>query len=651
MMTTGTILTTAFVYVALLFGIAYYGDRRADDGRSIISTPTIYALSLAVYCTAWTFYGSVGRAVETGVGFLPTYIGPTLVAVLGLTLLKKMIRIGRVHHITSIADFITCRYGKSALLGSVVTIIAVLGIVPYISLQLKAVSTSFLVFHHFPHSPEMLHNLNVPVPLLRDTAFYTALILAVFSILFGTRHLDVTERHEGLVAAIAFESVVKLAAFLAVGIFVTWGIFDGFDDIIQRASSVETLHRLFSVEQRPGMYTNWSMGILLSMLAFICLPRQFQVAVVENVDESHLDRAMWLFPFYLLAINLFVLPIALGGELLFRGKAVEADMYVLYLPLLMEQKSLALIVFIGGLSAATGMVIVETVALSTMICNDLVVPVLLRFSRFRSRKADLSHLLIFIRRAGIVLVLIMGYFYLRLIGEFYHLVSIGLVSFAAVAQFAPSILIGMFWKGGTRSGAIWGLLAGFGVWAYTLVLPSLMHTGVIEGKHFFLHPYPLFGLDLFDPISHTVFWSLLSNSGIYIAVSLFSRPDSIEQAQANLFVDVFAYPDRLSARPRLWKGTASIPDLASLLRRFLGDKRTKEAMAYYARRNGSDWQRNAAADAGFVQLQRKTAGGCHRFRLRPRHGGVRGQGGVSWHRGNHGYPRGNAPGHCPQPEA
>jgi Na+/proline symporter/nitrogen-specific signal transduction histidine kinase len=610
MLTTGAILAAAFFYIALLFSIAYFGDRCADAGRSIISNPTIYALSMAVYCTAWTFYGSVGRAVETGVGFLPTYIGPTLVAVLGLTVLKKIIRIGRIHHITSIADFITSRYGKSALLGSVVTIIAVLGIVPYISLQLKAVSTSFLVFSHFPGPTGVLGNMQTPFSFLGDTAFYAALILAVFSILFGTRHLDVTERHEGLVAAIAFESVVKLAAFLAVGIFVTWGVFEGFDDIIRKASNSENLQRLFTIDRRPGMYANWSMGIFLSMLAFLCLPRQFQVAVVENVDEEHLNRAMWLFPLYLLLINLFVLPIALGGEILFQGKSVEADTYVLSLPLLLQQKTLAIFVFIGGISAATGMVIVETVALSTMICNDLVMPVLLRLPRFRSERGDVSRLIMTIRRSSIVLVLLMGYIYLQLVGEFYQLVSIGLVSFAAVAQFAPSILIGIFWKGGSRRGALWGLLSGFGVWAYTLVIPSLVQTGVITDHYLFLRPYPLFGMGVLDPISHAVFWSLLANSGIYLVVSLFSRPDSIEQAQANLFVDVFAYPDRLFERPRLWRGTASVPDLISLLKRFLGEKRTRKAMAQYAWRNGTDWHQKAAADAGFVSYSEKLLAGA-----------------------------------------
>ncbi len=381
MLTTETILFFSFAYIGLLFAIAYIGDRHAQIGQSLVSNPYIYALSLAVYCTAWTFYGSVGRAATSGVGFLPTYIGPTLVATLGWFVLRKIIRISKVHRITSIADFIASRYGKSATLGSVVTIIAVLGIIPYISLQLKAISTSYLVIKDYPLIHIPLHFAEVPV--FRDTAFYIALILAVFTILFGTRSLEATERHEGLVAAIAFESIVKLIAFLAVGIFVTYGLYNGFGDIFKRARAVPELQRLFTLETGVGSYADWCIHIFLSMMAVMFLPRQFQIMVVENVNEDHLNKAIWLFPLYLLAINIFVLPIAFGGVLQFGAGNVDADTFVLTLPMTKHKEALALLVFIGGISAATGMVIVATIALSTMICNDLVMPVLLRLPSLR----------------------------------------------------------------------------------------------------------------------------------------------------------------------------------------------------------------------------------------------------------------------------
>jgi len=616
MLETGTILTVSFGYIGLLFAIAYYGDKRADIGRSIISNPYIYALSLAVYCTAWTFYGSVGRAVNTGPGFLTIYIGPTLIAILGWFVLRKIIRISKIHRITSIADFIASRYGKSTTLGGSVTIIAVLGIVPYISLQLKAISTSYLLIRQYPLISKPVHFADIPV--LADTAFYVALLLAVFSILFGTRHLEATERHEGLVAAIAFESMVKLVAFLAVGIFITYGVYDGFGDVFKKAEAVPELKRLFTMGESPGAYTDWIIYIFLSMMAIMFLPRQFQVAVVENVNEEHLNKAIWLFPLYLLAINIFVMPVALGGVLHFGIGQVDADTFVLSLPMAEHKEGLALFVFIGGLSAATGMVIVETIALSTMICNDLVMPVLIRMQFFQiSKRADLSSILLSIRRGSIVLVLLLSYIYFRFIGEFYALVSIGLVSFAAVAQFAPSILGGIFWKRGTRAGALCGLIAGFLVWVYTLVFPSLvqagfLHQSFVEEGPFgieFLKPFQLFGLQNFDHIAHSLFWSMLANIGAYTGVSLYSRPTAIEHSQATLFVDVFRHSGETDDSP-IWKRTASVPDLRSLLSRFLGQHRADEALSSYAEKRKIDWKAALTADAGFVSYVEKLLAGA-----------------------------------------
>src|SRR6266511_3502865 len=508
MLTAPVIVIASFAYVGLLFAIAYYGDKRADAGRSVISNPYIYALSLAVYCTSWTFYGSVGRATSGGANFLAIYIGPTLMAALWWLVLRKMIRISKANRITSIADFIAARYGKSTLLGGLVTIVAVVGIMPYISLQLKAVSSSFTLLVQYP-AIVMPARLGA-APLLQDKALYVALILAAFAILFGTRHLDATERHEGIVAAIAFESLVKLLAFLAVGVFVTFGMYRGFGDLFGRAAADPRLSTLLTFGAGVGTYSSWAWLTLLSMLAIMLLPRQFQVAVVENVDEDHVGKAIWLFPLYLLAINIFVLPIAVSGLLRFPDGSVDADTFVLTLPMLEQQQGLALLAFIGGMSAATGMVIVETIALSTMVCNDLVMPALLRMGRLRlNERDDLSGLLLAIRRATIVLLLLLGYVYFRLAGEAYALVSIGLVSFAAVAQFAPALLGGLFWKGGSRAGALAGLGAGFLVWIYTLLLPSFAQSGWLPASFLeqgpfgiaWLRPLQLFGLSDLDQVA------------------------------------------------------------------------------------------------------------------------------------------------------
>ena len=622
MLKTETILFVSFGYVGLLFVIAYYGDKRADAGRSIISNPYIYALSLAVYCTAWTFYGSVGMAVHSGLGFLTIYIGPTLTAMLGWLVLRKIIRISKLYRITSIADFIASRYGKSPTLGGVVTIIAVIGVVPYIALQLKAISTGFLLINHYPEISVTSNFANIPV--LGDTAFYVALALAVFAIFFGTRHLDASERHEGLVAAIAFESIVKLVAFLAVGLFVTYGLYNGFADLFEKARSFSDLKDALTVDSTgqssrlfkdlltmsagASTYIDWCMYLFLSMMAIFLLPRQFQIIVVENVNEEHLNKAIWLFPLYLLAINIFVLPIAFGGVLQFAGGGIDADTFVLALPMAARQQLLTLIVYLGGMSAATGMVIVETIALSTMICNDLVMPLLLRLPiPALSRQSELTGLLLTIRRASIILVLMLGYAYFHYIGGFYALVSIGLRSFAAVAQFAPALIGGIFWKGGTRYGAISGLIAGFALWTYTLILPSLVQAGIISQDFVtagpfgieMLKPYQLFGLQHFNPISHSVFWSMLVNVSVYVTVSVLSRPRAIEHTQAVLFVDVFRYSGE-TGDSLFRRGTVNLPDLKSLLARFLGRTKAEEELSGYAERHNINWDDYLTVDADLV---------------------------------------------------
>ncbi|HEX9921035.1 MAG TPA: sensor histidine kinase, partial [Anaerolineae bacterium] len=541
------------------------------------------------------------------------YLGPTLMAALWWLVLRKMIRISKVNRITSIADFIASRYGKSAVLGGLVTIVAVIGIIPYISLQLKAISTSFTVLLHYPEiiMPTETH----AVPVLGDTAFYIALLLAVFAILFGTRHLDVTEHHEGLVVAIAFESVIKLLAFLAVGIFVTFGFYNGFGDVFARAAANPDLTALFTMEGGGGSYLSWAWLIFLSMMAIMFLPRQFQMAVVENVNENHLNKAIWLFPLYMLAINIFVLPIAFGGLLQFPGGQVDPDTFVLALPMVDRQQILALVVFIGGLSAATSMVIVATVALTTMVSNDLVIPALLRLQAVRAtERSDLSWLLLTIRRSAIVAILLLSYGYFRITSESLPLVSIGLISFAAVAQFAPPILGGMYWKGGTRLGALVGLTAGFLVWGYTLPLPSLvlsdwLPASFIEGGPFgltLLKPYQLLRISGMDPITHAMFWSMLVNTGGYVIVSLLGQQSVIEHRQASLFVDVFKQTVESDQR-RLWRGTVSVPALYELLGRFLGSERVDEAFAKYAQEQGLTWAE--VADAELVAFAEKLLAG------------------------------------------
>jgi Na+/proline symporter/nitrogen-specific signal transduction histidine kinase len=605
------VVLAAFAYLGVLFAIAYQADRRADAGRSVIANPMVYALSMAVYCTTWTFYGSVGRAAATGIGFLPIYLGPTLMLALGWFVIAKMVRVAKLNRVTSIADFVASRYGKSHLLGGLVTVIAVVGIIPYIALQLKAVSNSFTILLSYPDI--VMPATAGTAPLLSDSAFYVAIVMAAFTILFGTRHLDATERHEGMVAAIAFESVVKLIAFFAVGLFVTYGIYDGFADVFDRAQASARLEALTTTADTARSYGSWAGLTFLSMLSVLLLPRQFQIAVVENVNPDHIRRAVWMFPFYLFLINIFVLPIAIGGLLQF-PTGVDADTFVLTLPMAHHQQAIALLVFIGGLSAATGMVIVETIALSTMVCNDLVMPVLLRMRSLRMHeRQDISGLLLEIRRWAIGLILMLGYIYFRSAGEAYALVSIGLISFAAVAQFAPAVIGGLYWKGGTREGALAGLMAGFVVWVYTLLLPSFAKSGWLPAEFMahglfgieLLRPLQLFGLTGLDEISHCLFWSLFANIGGYLGVSLLRAPNVREVRQATLFVDA-----EERGRVAGWRGGAPVADLLPLAGRFLGPERARDAFERHAHSRGLADIEALPADARLVQFAESLLAGA-----------------------------------------
>ncbi len=601
-MSQALVIAASFAYLLLLFAVAHQGDRMAARGRSLIANPWMYSLSMAVYCSAWTYFGSVGRAATGGVWFLPIYLGPTLAMGLGWLVLRKIVRIAKTYRITSIADFIGSRYGKSHLLAGLVTLIALVGILPYIALQLKAISAGYALLISGSASTTATHWSS-------DSTFYLALALAGFTMVFGARHLDSTERHEGLVAAIAFESVVKLVAFLAVGLFVVYGLFDGLQDLFARARNVPEVARLLRLEQgTPFAWSQWFALMFLSMLSVLLLPRQFQVMVVENVHEQHLRRAAWVFPLYLLLINLFVLPIAVGGLLHF-GSASGAENFVMSLPLAAGQSGLALLVFIGGLSAATGMVIVEAIAVSTMVCNELVLPWLLRSRRWRSNGgADLSRVLLGIRRAAILCILLLGYAYFHIAGEAYALVSIGLISFAAVAQFAPAVMGGLYWKGGTQRATVAGLLVGFLIWGYTLMLPSIAKSGWMDAGFIqhgawgldWLRPEQLLGLQGLDSLTHALFWSLLLNTAVYVGVSLWRPPSGQEASQALLFVDVF---QRTASRePVFWQGRASVADLRKLCERFLGTRHTALLWARYVREHGLRDVSRLQADPRFVQF-------------------------------------------------
>lgn len=595
------ILICALAYVSLLFCIAWWVDKKAAQGRSIVSNPYVFALSLAVYCTAWTFFGSVGRAATGGLSFLGVYIGPTLLAPLWYWLLHKMTLISKNQRITSIADFISARYGKSPVLAVIVTLIAVLGIVPYISIQIKAVTFGIGTLTGEGHHESLA--------FWADSGFYVTAAMVLFTGVFGTRKLDPNERHEGLVAAIAFESLVKLLAFMAVGAFVVWGIFGGFADLFSRGMANLQTARLFTFADSGVTAFSWNVIVLLSLFAIILLPRQFHISVVESTTPRHIPKAMWVFPLYLLLINIFVLPLAVAGKMMFDA-SVHPDTYVLSLPMSQGANWLALAAFIGGFSAATSMVVVETTALSIMFSNHIVVPALIQMGKMgrSDNPTGGDSRLLDIRRVSIALMLLLAYWYQKTVGGRSDLVSVGLISFTAAAQLAPAALFGMFWKRATKQGAVAGLIAGFLVWAFCLPLPSMAQAGIISDDFVrnglfglpFLKPYALFGLTGLDPISHGAFWSLFLNFWLYAIVSVNTRPTTLGLRQADLFVNIHKYISGQDAD--ILKREAQMADLRQLLNRFLGEPRTAALLADFEKNSGIPLANTQLAPSEFINF-------------------------------------------------
>ena len=577
MSTLNLLFAVCIGYVLFLFAVAFAADRMALQGKKAwLRSPLIYTLSLSIYCTAWTFYGAVGSAARNGFEYLTIYLGPTLVMVSWWWLLRKLIRIGRTQKITSIADLISSRYGKSSLLAAGVTILAVIGTTPYIALQLQSVTLSFSVFAAEAEGTEQNQ---------ANLALWLSLGLALFTVLFGTRNLDAKERHDGVVMAIAVEAVVKLVALLSVGIFVVWGVSGGLSDALSQIDASE-------FGQWRSDRSRWAGLIFLSAAAFLCLPRTFQVLVVENDDESHLRTASWAFPLYLGLISLFVVPIAVVGlELLPKGS--NPDLFVLTIPLALGENGLAMLSFLGGFSSATSMVIVAAIALSTMVSNHIVMPIWLRLSpEGASVSGDVRHAVLMARRISIVGVVMLGYLYYRMSSGGEALAAIGLVAFCGLAQVLPAMLGGMFWRGATRAGAFAGLTAGFVLWLYTLYLPSFgagafLPASIIESGLFgwaWLKPDALFGISGLDQLMHALLWSMVFNVLAFVTVSLVTFPSPLERLQAAQFVNIFEH----STNARSWSGSsAQAEDLMVMAQRILGAREAQTLFSSYAREQGA----------------------------------------------------------------
>ncbi|NQY89085.1 MAG: hybrid sensor histidine kinase/response regulator [Colwellia sp.] len=547
----------SITYLLLLFVVAYWGQK--ETNKKWLSRPWIYSLSLGVSCTSWAFYGTVGQAATTGAWLAPVYIGSILCFILAWPMLLRILRITKQQNLTSIADFIACRYDRSPAIAATVTLVALLGTIPYIALQLRAISKSFDLLTGSYQSGI-------------STTFIVTLVLIIFSILFGARQAAINKQSQGLVLAIAFSSVIKLFALTAVGIFATFFVFDGVADLLAQSQR--------AIPEQPTSNSYFAISqAILGMITIFILPQQYHMMMIENHQENELKSARYLYPFYLIAINIFVLPIALAGQNLFPGGNVDADTYVITIPLFLQHAWLAGLAYIGGLAAATSMVIVATIVLSTMVTTEIVTPLVLHYNSFvRKQKTQLSHMLLNIRRVAIALLLLLAFTFERVINQQNHLATIGLLSFVLLSQLAPLVIGALYWRKATRKAALTGLTVGSIIWLYTLLLPSLLpdslwlNTG-LWGLNW-LKPYALFGFNSLDHISHGLLFSLLANSLCFIIISLLSQRSVSEKLQAELFI----YQQQGASEQNL-----SSKDLYHLLQRFINNDAAETFQRDYAK--------------------------------------------------------------------
>ena len=596
-MSSFALFTVVLFYLALLFLVAYLAERKKS--KLWINNPYIYALSLAVYCTAWTYYGSIGVAATGGLNYLPIYVGPIMIIPAWIYINTRIVRISRINKISSVADFISLRYGNSRSLSAMITIVCLLAIVPYIGLQIKAISETF----HLVTETEISKNI------LTDSGTFVVLLIALFSSYYGTRYVDASEKRLGIISAIAFESLLKLFFIIVLGIFVIYFAFNGFSDIYEKASRFADFKQKNTFNGIEGAM-NWMVLCMISGTAICILPRQFHTAIVENRQEKHIKTAIWFFPLYLLIFTVFIFPIAWAGRLIFDGQNVNPEFYSILIPQHFNNTWITVCVFLGGLSSSISMIIISAITLSIMLSNNLIIPYGLLGKFKAENEIKNTRNITNIRKFSIFALIIMAFAFYKYFILKASLDSVGLISFVIIAQLAPAFFGAIFWRRGSYKGAVAGLLAGLVICYFGLIIPQYYFSfnqelkgalrDLYEGFSFFTIPF-------LGRIPEIFFWSLLVNTGLFSIISVSTKGDYRERNFAELYVDIDKYIQN-HENAFIWRGTAYVSDIKNILERFLGKKKTEQALRIFNLKYNIDSQAETA-DSRFIKFSENLLAG------------------------------------------
>lgn len=597
MMSSVALFFVVLFYLALLFLVAYLAEKKKS--KIWINNPYIYSLSLAVYCTAWTYYGSIGVAATSGLNYLTIYIGPIIIIPAWIYINTRIVRIARVNKISSLADFISLRYGNSRSFSAIITIVCLLAIIPYIGLQIKAISETF----HLVTETSMSNNI------LTDNATFVVVLIALFSSYYGTRYVDASEKRLGIISAIALESFLKLFFIIILGFFVIYFVFDGFSDIYQQASRFEDFKEKNTFNNTEEAL-NWMILCMISATAICILPRQFHTAIVENRQEKHIKTAIWFFPLYLLIFTIFIFPIAWGGRLIFDGQKVNPEFYSILIPQHFDNTLITVFVFLGGLSSCISMIIISAITLSIMLSNNLIIPYGL-LGKFKSEN-DIQNArsITNIRKFSIFGLIIMAFVFYKYFILKISLDSVGLISFVVIAQLAPAFFGALFWRRGSYKGAIAGLLSGLAICYFGLIIPQYYFSYNQELKGVLRDLYNLFDfftIPYLGRIPQIFFWSILVNTGLFSIISVSIKGNYRERNFAELYVDIDRYIQN-HENAFIWRGTAYISDIQNILERFLGKNKTDQALRIFNLKYNIDSQMETA-DSRFIKFSENLLAG------------------------------------------